>query len=197
MSSAEADVRAALAGIGATGLALITHLLAGGSRPGVAAVTALTLTAVLACMLLGGRRWSRSSLLGFLLVSQATFHLAFNELPHVAHTMSGPHAGHESAAHHAMPGHALPWQMLTAHAIAIALTAVLIRRGEQARERAAEIVAQPMLLARFALSPPVLPAVDRPLAPHDIPVPVRARMLVTAAPRRGPPVATYAPVEPT
>lgn len=175
-------LRGAAVGASATCLALAGHVSAGGGIPAAAPFVALSVAAVLGAVSLSGKRWTLPSLLGVLLGAQVVFDLAFAEVT----TSTGHHSTHAAAAHHSMATGG--WGMLVAHGAAAVLTALLLRRGEDACWRAVQALARPVSVIRAFRAPRVPTPFSPPRAEGYHVVVLRSLLLVCAAPRRGPPV---------
>jgi len=181
---------------GSTLIALVFHLLAGGTMPGLLGIVVPFVFSVLVCVPLSGRMLSLPSLFASVVVSQQLFHWLFvlgagGSAP--ATTAVDAHA------HHAVDGMVMPAvstvvvptgaSMWLAHAAAALLTVLFIRRGEQALIGvldAARLIAQ-ALLVRLPEALPV-PAPTPVLATVFADRFVPSRLLRDAAiSRRGPP----------
>jgi len=169
-------------------LAAASHALAGGEIAPLG-LAATVLVALPMCVALAGRPGSLWRL-GFAVVaSQFLYHWSFVGVGGVTASGSGSHAHHDASAL-ALPtldGAGADATMWGAHAIAAALTIVLLARGEAAARRLGETLARwlPMLpsaLARIpARSTLRLTALSSPAPRHLL-----AHLSPTA--RRGPPV---------
>lgn len=182
-------VRAAAVSSVATLIAAVSHTIGGGAAPHPLLIVAVTLLLTPVCALLVGLRASRVRVAGAVVLSQAAFHLLFQALG--SPTGAAPSAVSGHAHHLALPAiagtapvAAVDTTMLFAHAIAAALTTLLIWHGETLARTVATWVQA--LLRRVTLQAP---------ADHRRPVPLRSLLLpafdaaVSAVvSRRGPPV---------
>lgn len=177
----------AAVGVGSTALALGGHAIGGGAAPGSAMLAALTLAAVVACLVLGRTRWKLPALLGVLVVMQAVFHVAFGG--QAGASMQAGHGHHhehsQAAAQSATAG--LGWQMLTAHVVAVLVTALVIRRGAQICRLLVAVLARPFAIIRILLGPAPSPLPSRVGAREARRASMRPALVLCAAPRRGPP----------
>lgn len=172
-------LRGALAAVFATGVALLSHLIAGGAAPGVTGVVIPLVLAVAVCVLLIRVRWDVARLSLSVGLSQLLFHLFFSwSAGHgtAALGVNAPGRGTEAAAGHlghagAMPmtsgqldamtasmsdamaagGHATGAAMWCAHVVAAIATAFVLHRGEQI-ERQLRVWAQ--VVARWVTPQP-------------------------------------------
>jgi hypothetical protein len=188
------------------GLAATAHVAGGGQVPRPLGVAGLSLGTAYVCAWTARRRLSLAAITGLLAAGQWLLHHAFDllEAP-VCAPVTAEHAGHPAghapatclgdvatsgalAASHAAPS----WAMLAAHAVATAVTALLLASGERA------------LWALCALLSALLPVVPRPFvadvpAAPRLPVPVlrprpRRVVLLRASRRRGPPAVAPRPL---
>lgn len=175
--------RGALAAGVSTGIALLSHLIAGGAMPALPGIVVPLLLALAVCVLLSGVRMPWVRLLASVGVSQLFFHSLFVlGATDVTHAI-GTHAHHASAAPAAAP------LMVLAHGLAALLTAALLRHGEVILARIAEAVCR--LGWRFRHAVVAVPARPTP-APATLPddrawVPVTRMLVLASAVRRGPP----------
>ena len=174
-------------GVGSTALALGGHAISGGATPGPALLAALTLAAVLACVVLGRTRWKLPGLLGALVVMQAVFHLTFDGQAGVSMPAGHSHRHDHSpaAATPALAG--LGWQMLAAHIVAVLVTTLVIRRGAQICRLLAAVLGRSFWIIRIlpGLAPPPLSCRVGARAARR--ASMRPQLVLCAAPRRGPP----------
>jgi hypothetical protein len=187
-SRAARTARGWITGAVATAAAAVSHGLADGAAPSALALGgALVFAGVLGTFLVG-RRASLPRLMAIVAMSQLAFHLVFSYLTPGTATAAGHHDGpallEPAVAHHGTePG------MWAAHALALLVTIVFLRR--------AELALWSLLREAFR----VVPAVRPVLVPTRSPAPAGA----TAAPRhpvpapflsivshRGPPAAGFA-----
>jgi hypothetical protein len=175
-------LRGTAVGFGATILALGAHVLAEGGTPGAVPLAGLAVMAVLGAVAMSGQRWTLLPLLSVVALQSAVFHVAFDGL-----ATGSMHHGH-AASTAVLATHHGGWTMVVAHAVAALGTALLLRRGEDACWRMAELV------TRSWRAVPVLAGLGP--APEAAPSPrfgrsdtsLRSLLLVDDAPRRGPPV---------
>ena len=172
--------RGLVVGSVASGLAVGGHVLAAGTPPGLMSLAGLTAAAVLVAVALSGVRWRLATLLALLLGVQATFHVALASAGH-AHAPALTHAAHAGATTDGSG-----WRMLAAHLVAAALTALLLRRGEDVFWQLASAVTRPARAARLLLGAPATAPRRPDLAGARSTAPLVGR-LVDVAPRRGPP----------
>lgn len=184
----------------ATFVAALSHVLAGGTAPGLPMLMLSLALSGLVCSLLAGRVLSLWRLSVAVVLSQGLFHWLFSAGTggFEAAAMAGATPGHGS---HGMPtmthvatgqassgmDHDAPL-MLLFHALAAVATIALLRRGEVAGVQL--LHAARLCLGRFLprLVPPRLPVPARQAAPHR-PVRVVASLGVPllAMRHRGPP----------
>ena len=180
------------------GIAAAAHTAAGGLLPAPSVLAVLAVLVLLPVTVLARRRLGPGSITAALTLGQVALHEAFNTLPQTAeHCMS---AGIAAYGHHqaqAIPGcatagtglaalnvPALPEPAMTgAHILAVALTALLLARGESALWR---------MLAWFAplaviLRVKVLPLWVPPAVPRVSFIP-RLHPCLRVPALRGPPV---------
>lgn len=198
--------RGFLAAAFSTVVALGSHVLAGGSMPGLLGIVVPLVFATSASITLAGLRRSWLRLSVSVALSQLLFHTLFVVGASSAATVvggTGAHAGHGadpvlvglgaaagSATHAGHAGHAGPWMML-AHAAAAAVTVVTLRRGEVVLARLtslADSIVSVFFLPVARLL--VLPAHPRAALSGDegvwVPAPLSA--IASSVVRRGPPV---------
>ncbi len=188
MGVARAALGAAV-GVSAAGLAVATHMIAGGPVPDATPMGVLGFAAIVAGIALSGLRWRLPLLLGALVGVQAAFHVAFGGLVGApAHSAQSAHTAHSAqAADSTMATVGLDWRMLVGHVVAVLLTVLVVGRGEQVCRRAAAVLARPFYALRVLLRPIVFARLSSWCALDARPSPLRLRLLLCAAPRRGPP----------
>ncbi|MAT18454.1 MAG: hypothetical protein CMF56_07810 [Leifsonia sp.] len=174
--------KALLVAVSSTLVALISHVLAGGSIPGLVGILVPVTLSVLVCLPLSGRALSLPRLALSVLASQFLFHWLFvlgaaGSTAVVTADRGGVHAGHDTstiaalASTSAHADHTDGWMWL-GHGVAAVATIALIRRSETALAG----------LRRLALLLAALLA--RAVAPrlaHAAAIPARAARLVAAA----------------
>ncbi len=190
------------------GLAVTAHVAAGGLAPRPLGLAGLALGTAYACSWVARRRLSLPAIAALLATGQWLLHHAFKALeapacaPVAAHTDHAGHvAGHAAgcaapadaaaalaASHAAVPS----WAMLAAHAVATAVTALVLATGERAIWALCALFAAllPVLPRHVAR---VVPATPRAPAAAVLPRPRRVLLLRTS-PRRGPPAAAPGPL---
>jgi hypothetical protein len=158
-------LRGSVVGLSATALATAGHALEGGPEPAVPVTAGLVVAAVLVSVALSRVRWRLGTLLGVLAAAQLVFHVAL--AGGVADTGAG-------------------WSILAGHSAAALITALVLRRGEDACWRVADIVTRPARALRAVLVVP--PGFAPVLRGFEYAGTLRSRWsLLYAAPRRGPP----------
>jgi hypothetical protein len=167
-------------GLCATALATAGHALEGGPAPTVPVIAGLSVGAVLVSIALSRVRWGLPSLLVVLIAAQLIFHVA----------LVGPVAAAESRGSpdglSGVGDTVVSWSMLAAHLAAALLTAVVLRRGEDACWRIADILARPARALRaVAGGAPVFARAARWVSCGGNRG--SGRYLLQIAPRRGPP----------
>lgn len=179
-------LRAAAASTVATVFAAASHTIAGGAAPHPLLVVAVASLLVPFAAALIGARASRCRVTLTVLVSQAVFHLIFQVLgaPTGATSVSG-HAHHldlaslgpvtEAAAPDAV--------MIAGHAVAAALTSLLVWHGESMARAVAGWVRARLLRA----APPQRPAHSRPAPLSSRALSLLTPSLAASISRRGPP----------
>jgi hypothetical protein len=175
-------LRGAVVGFAASVVALTGHVLGAGSTPSLLPLAGLTSVAVLLAVALSGVRWRLTSLLAMLLGAQAVFHLTFASAGHAPATTLA-HPAHLGSASGDGDG-----RMLALHVAAALVTAWLLRRGEDVCWELASAVVRPVRAARALAVGTVARRVPRVAAARRRARPLLSRLLVDAAPRRGPPV---------
>jgi hypothetical protein len=190
---AERLARGWLVGAFATGVAAVSHTLAGGYRPdGLGLAAGLVFSGMLATLAIG-RRPSLPRLVIAVVGSQLAFHVLFSLLGGGAPSspdptaMPGMQMGHVAVTAPAGLGHvdhlADP-SMWIAHAVAGALTILFLRRVERAMwEIARRLVVR---LLRFARPIVAVRPGRAPLAPRPRVLP--SGLHVAVLPLRGPPL---------
>jgi hypothetical protein len=174
-------VRAAVVTFASSGLALLGHLTAGGPAPQPGTLVLVVLPVLLVSVGLSGRRWTIGPLLAMLLGAQALFHVAAG-----AGAAAHVHHGHDVGGALATAGQSGP-AMLTAHAAAALLTALLLRRGDDWVWRLAELLARAWRAARIVvdqLAPRPARGIGMSTAAE---MPAALHLLEHAVDRRGPP----------
>lgn len=181
-------VRAASASSAATVLAAVSHTVGGGPAPHPLLIVALSAFLVPLSAVLVGSRPHVARIALTVAVSQGAFHVLFQLLGapsgRVA-TAAHAHHGDATLLLDALPSHpAMAFAMTGAHAIAAAITTMLLWRGEDLLKTIARWVG--------ALLRPALPA---PAVSHARPVPLRSARhplphagISAAISRRGPPM---------
>jgi hypothetical protein len=170
----------------ATALAAASHALAGGGTP---SPLALGIGVVFGGMLSTFALTRRPSLPRLAIsvgATQLAFHVVFSVLG-TANTATGGH--HHAPVVTAQPhAHTDSPAMWFAHAVAGVLTLALLQGAERAAWRLltelVRLVALPFRLAAVAHRPTAATATPNTVSP----APLRGRLLVSAASRRGPPV---------
>lgn len=201
-------LRGIVAAVASTSIALLAHVLAGGTLPATTGVVATSALALVACLALAPLRHSRARLSLSVVASQLLFHALFTlGAPGPPAPVEQHHAA--SHAHHAAHGSAAPGPdaitaaadavahashgaltMALAHVLAGAVTYVALRRGEAALDRLSSVAVA--LAAR--LLPPAASAQLPPVRPHRALasdagawVPPFQAHVATSVVRRGPP----------
>ncbi|MEZ5118058.1 MAG: hypothetical protein R2737_17495 [Candidatus Nanopelagicales bacterium] len=156
--------RGLVVGTAAVGLASAGHSL-GGGHVDPAALALWLGVGVVAATLLSDRVWSLPRLIGLLAVTQVVLHVGL-----------GQHAG---AGHGGTP----TATMLAGHAVAVVLTALVLRRGEALVEWLVATLTRPLRAASLATSPvPAYAATPVARGPVATGAPLRHAVV-----RRGPP----------
>ncbi|UWF78773.1 MULTISPECIES: hypothetical protein [Microbacterium] len=188
----------------ATFVALASHVFAGGGMPGMLGIAVPWLLSLMVCTLLAGRRLSPVRLTASVAISQLLFHALFvlggiaprtglgphehgvPALPALADRPVGGPVGSPAAAAAFVPDTAAMW---AGHAVAAALTVVLLYRGERIvhalRALASALAAW---LGRPALVPARPHTAPRTPLPVAVPAPVRQDPPLRDLCRRGPPL---------
>jgi hypothetical protein len=174
-------VRGSVVGLCATALATAGHALEGSPAPALPVIACLAVAAVLVSIALSRVRWGLRSLLVVLVAAQLIFHVALAGLVAAAEILGGP------AGISGVGDTGVSWSKLAAHLAAALLTAVVLRRGEDACWRIADILARAArAVGAVAVGAPVVaPAARWVLGGGNR---SSGRYLWQIAPRRGPPV---------
>lgn len=185
-----------------TFVALFSHVIGGGTMPGLLGVLVPLILALPLCVALAGRRLSVPRLTVSVAVSQFLFHTLFSmgatSAPAVSGSVSG-HTGHgmpivldAAALPAAQMGHS-DSMMWAAHLVAGILTVAALYSGEAVITRLAAFTG-------FLLSRIIPTLVDGPATPPRLGLTLRAVDLTTqmplgvfpsSAPRRGPPALAF------
>jgi len=182
-------------------VAALSHVAGGGAIPGqLGVVLALTFAGV-SCVLLAGKTLSRVRLTVSVGLSQVAFHLLFGLGANpagatVIDTGAGHHHGAPvlelagGAAAATLPMLADP-AMWLAHAVAAAVTIVVLRHGESAFWMLVELARTALVAVAL---PRLVPGESAPVAPARVPSTLADRLglrdlavIVTCRPHRGPP----------
>lgn len=185
--------RGGFAAVTATGVALASHLAAGGTMPGPLGVLIPLLLSFSVCAVLAGVSLPWLRLSGSVAVSQVLFHTLFSlgtatAGPTVAlhdHSAGAGVVMGEGHLTHGGPG------MVLAHVAAGIVTVLALRHGESIVARLSTAVSR--VLARWRPSMPSGPRIVRPTRLTITPVRrvvATARLDLSGLSRRGPPVAT-------
>ena len=172
-------VRGLLAATFATGTAAVSHALAGGTISAVGIGVALAFATVVSVALTGGRP-SVGRLAASVTVSQLGFHTMFSYLGDGATVVTH---GHHSLIADATAATHLDASMWFGHAVAAALTLVVLHHGERAFWRLADLLFVRLRLT-FTLATPATPLLSA-FSPLTILRSIRERSSVLY---RGPPV---------
>lgn len=152
-------VRGVAVGGAATGLGAFAHSLAGGSAPPLAALVPMAMLVGATCVLLSGVRWTFPRLLVVLVLAQSLLHLGFGWYDAIAApdmiAMSGHH---EMPAHHGAA--VAPAGMFAMHTVMGAVTAALLRPGEQSLQTLLDALA--LRVVRVLTGAVSVPAPIRP-----------------------------------
>ena len=159
-------LRGSAVGLCATALAAAGHALEGGPAPSVPVTASLAVVAVLLSVALSRVRWDVGPLLVVLTAAQLVFHVGL--------------AG-------GVLDSGTRWSMVAGHGAAALITALLLRRGEDACWQVADIMARPDRALRAVVD---VPPGFAPLQRSFVCGGDRGSLLslVYAAPRRGPPL---------
>lgn len=185
--------RGAVAAAVATFVALLSHVTAGGEMPGWVGIAVPLALSFVACSALAGRRLSLWRLSLAVVVSQVLFHTLF-----VLGSFDAA-AGHVHGAATVSTGPVvasgpMDAAMLLGHAVAAAVTALALHRGERtfALLRVLAVRAVAWLRARVRVTLPFGPAPARRVL-ADVVAPLRpvAVLLADTADRRGPPALAH------
>jgi len=188
---AERLARGWLVGAFATGVAAVSHAIAGGYRPDPLGLGVALVFAGMLGTLAIGRRPSLPRLVAAVTGAQLAFHVVFSFVAIAPGTsapasMPGMHVDTVSAslpAVHDQLGHLADPGMWVAHAIAGLLTIVFLRRAETAVWSMLRRLVVRMLL--LAAPTPLTRPVAAPVSRVRV---LRSRHLVAALPLRGPPL---------
>lgn len=197
MSPSRRATRALLASGTATFIALMSHLLGGGTMPGVLGIVVPLVLATPVCLVLAPVRPTGLRLSISVPVSQLLFHALFSlgsadlaaPAPAGAHQHGGAAALAPAADAAAHAGHS-SGSMWLAHAVAAVVTVLALRHGEATLARVVAAVLRAAHRTRRVHAPAV------PVLPHTAAAPLRderawhpvARVLTAASlVRRGPP----------
>ncbi|QCR42142.1 hypothetical protein C1N74_16305 (plasmid) [Microbacterium sp. SGAir0570] len=142
-------MRGLLASSFATFIALMSHVAAGGTVPGVLGVVVPWVLSLFVCVLLAGRALSLARLTLAVMLSQSLFHVLF-VLGSFSPSGSSSVGGHHSHAHSmvmtgggamtsALHGDVSMW---LAHGVAAAVTVAALYRGERAARSMLELFAK-------------------------------------------------------
>lgn len=193
-------IRALRAGIAAgvaTQVALLSHVLGGGSAPDALLLALVFTVSWIVCLALVGARLSFVRLGAAVALSQFAFHATFAVLggasgaPEIAgHVHGAASVLPAASASVATPAFAgadpLMW---VAHALAAAVTTVVLFRGERVvRAAATPLVEFVHLVVRVVLALPVATRIRVPVIRHRA-VSFLARVATSPVSRRGPPIA--------
>jgi hypothetical protein len=203
MSSARASrvLRGSVAAAFSTFVALLSHVTGGGSAPGAVGVAVPLALSVLVCVALAGRRLTLPRIVLSVAASQFLFHTLFvlGSSSGVSGSSPAGHAGHaghagavgavELSVTAGHPASHTTGAMWAAHIVAAAVTIAMLRQGDAALTRLAEIalfVAHAVVRVLALLAPATFP---RPAtATVDAVVrPLRERLAIGDVSRRGPP----------
>jgi hypothetical protein len=197
MSSARASrvLRGSVAAAFSTFVALLSHVTGGGSAPGAVGVAVPLALSVLVCVALAGRRLTLPRIVLSVAASQFLFHTLFvlGSSSGVSGSSPAGHAGHAGAVELSVtaghPASHTTGAMWAAHVVAAAVTIAMLRQGDAALTRLAEIalfVAHAVVRVLALLAPAIFP---RPAtATVDAVVrPLRERLAIGDVSRRGPP----------
>ena len=188
-------IRGIIAALFSTLVAAVSHSLAGGSLSSTGLLVAVTF-ATLACIAMTGKRLSAARLAASVTASQLAFHLLFS-LIGTSSTVSVVSSGHHGmstmvvGAADATASASPDTLMWFGHAVAAVATFLLLRFGEAAFWRLAEIA---RLLVRVIRVPVVtiVPAVPRQRVSGVVFSPRFFTLLRSSLLFRGPPVSSLA-----
>ncbi len=183
-------LRGVAAGALTTFLALLFHVLGGGTAPGPLALSACLFAVVWVSVLIGRARPSLPLLVVAVGASQLVLHTAFAITTGSATIASGGHAGHADGPlvlAGVQGGHA----MWPAHVAAGLLTVLAIRRGERVLVRLRELAGVAVRVLARLVAPLVAPALPlaRPVDRREAGAlaPLAALGVGSVVVRRGPP----------
>lgn len=186
-------VRGGAVSFAATLLAATAHTLAGGGAPSPWLVAAVALLSSPIAVAVVGRTPSAARTALAVVTAQIVFHTAFAVAP-ASSAMSAPmaHMSHDHlwasmpavAAASAPAGESLSLPMLTLHACAAALTALLVHRGERMLRAVSRGLARLLPVVAWAAPHPPVARRTSPIAAVRLP---RLVLFSIGRPRRGPP----------
>jgi len=153
----------------ATLVAAFSHVLAGGAVPSVAAIALSLALSVPLCIALAGPALSLWRTTAAVLGSQALFHFLFSGISSSGTITMSPHAGHSgvdigTTGLHAAAAAGHSASMWLAHAVAAALTVVVLRYTESAVMRLRETTI--LLLTTLTVIPTAVFAVSEMRTPR-------------------------------
>ncbi len=202
------SLRAGAAASLATFVALLSHVVAGGSRPSALGILLPWALALLIALAVVGRRLSFARLGAAVAGAQSAFHAMFalGVVPSAGSAWDTPGGSGSHAAHGLLAGHmSLPASvspldtvaaavpdgaMLGAHALAAVATTFLLHRGERVLGLLGELARRLAIRVR-AVACEIMPPAHTPIGARLIPADLgvrRRRPLVAGPARRGPPV---------
>lgn len=187
-SRAARTARGWITGAVATAAAGVSHGVADGAAPSALALGgALVFAGVLGTFLVG-RRASLPRLVAIVAASQVAFHVVFSSLTPGTATV-GAHHGAPGLLEPAVAHHGTDPGMWAAHALALLVTIVFLRRAELALwsllREAFRVVPIARPVAVPTLSPALAAGADAPR--HPVPAP-----FLSTVSHRGPPAAGFA-----
>ncbi|GAA1729698.1 hypothetical protein [Aeromicrobium alkaliterrae] len=156
-------VRATAAGLTVSVVAVASHVIGGGAHTSWLAVVPATIAVTLVTGALGGRRLGSATLVGLLSLAQVAVHA-------LSHYLHGQAVWHDLT-------------MVGAHVVGVAVTALLLARGERLLWRL-----HAWLRPRVLGSLPSLPHVPRRRPVVVVVDRARTPLLVGSCTRRGPPL---------
>jgi hypothetical protein len=200
MHGAARASRGVVVGLVVIALAAAAHLLGGGSAEAVSpGFVVVALGCLAACATLSHREWTLLRLVLCLATTQVVFHVVLAAEHGAAHlSLVGSNAGMVGAAGmHVAPTSdmsdgaattmpALSLAMLSAHASAVLLSALLLRHGELFQLRISELLAGLVRGFTFPVRHPVRP-LGAPGVVADTSAFLRTQTRLTPVSRRGPP----------
>lgn len=189
-------IRGILAALFSTLTAAVSHSLAGGSLSSVGLVVAVTF-ATLTCIALTGKNLSAARLAASVAISQLAFHLAFS-LIGTSDSVAVISTGHHSMSSMIVSGtadataSALPDSLMwSGHAIAAVATFLMLRFGEAAFWRLAEVTRLLVRVVRVLIVT-VVPTLPRQRVSGVVFSPRFFALLRSSLLFRGPPVSPVA-----